>query len=75
MDQCQVCHDEDVFVMRAGDVLRRYTVEKAPLEDWVKMCGSCAEMIEGVYGKEEEEEEDSSGILSTSIKYEELLAS
>ena len=38
--------------MRAGDVLRRDTLEKAPLEAWVKMCGSCTDMIEAAYGKE-----------------------
>ena len=43
--------------MRAGDVLRRYTLEKAPLEAWVKMCGSCADMIEAAYGKKEGEAE------------------
>ena len=58
MDQCQVCHLEDVAVVLAVDALRPATLRKAPLEGWVKMCGSCVDLIEAGYGKKEGEAEE-----------------
>ena len=43
--------------MRAGDVLREDTLKNSPLDEWVKICRSCTEIVEEAFGKEEEEEE------------------